>query len=396
MKVLLVTIFVLVFSCTHQVHAQEVNIIEEEIAHYLPNNQIADRARAYLIWNLEQANFQKVESIYTYLIQKEDSTTISFYSQEKILLLFWLSDFQPLLKQINQPVDFGNAIINWPAEDYLFATLIEVVGNNRFNIAKEISADENLSEEEKDFLLIALGFYIGENYEKQANINLAADTFLNSYPESSFRKVVENSYKQVYYPSNSGFSISAFIGENRLTNELSDQFRDGFSFGFSAAYYYHSFMLQTTLSLGITAPRNDLILSDVAWDRGHTSMMTQFEASLGYVFLKSKRFSIIPFGGIGTTSISPTKTTTEEEEYFEGVAFKAKFTNYAGIGIRFNLQKQDKAKTYSKFEDKTYSYLLLQYRYAKPFLDRGYDGMAGTTNLISLSYGGFIKPVKRR
>ena len=61
MKVLLFTIFILVFSSSHQVHAQEENLIEEEIAHYLPNNEIADRARAYLIFNLEQANFHYME-----------------------------------------------------------------------------------------------------------------------------------------------------------------------------------------------------------------------------------------------------------------------------------------------------------------------------------------------
>lgn len=312
------------------------------------------------------------------------------------MLLFWLSEFNSILRQIQFPDSTKANSLNGFPQDRLYATLIRAVGENRFAISDEILISPELSREEKDFLLIALGYFIGRNYEKQADINAAATQFIEDYPESPFRNRVEHTYLQVFYPTKISFSLSAFLGDNSLNDELAKKFRNGIAFGFSGGIYFKKVMLRTALSFAVTSPRRDILIADEVWEKDHTSSMTQFEASLGYVFFDYNRFSLIPFAGIGTTSFSPFKTSNEDEERLENVAFKAKFTQFVGLGMRFNLQKKDRATVYDQFEDKQYGYFLIQYRLANPFLDRSYEDMSGTTNLISLSFGGLFQPLRKR
>ncbi len=92
---------------------------------------------------------------------------MALYKEEKILLNFWLFDFQPLTKNIHHPDSFVGAIKHWPSYDTLYPTLINEVGRNRMAIKNEISLNAALSQEEKDFLLLALGYFIGEGFESQ-------------------------------------------------------------------------------------------------------------------------------------------------------------------------------------------------------------------------------------
>lgn len=371
--------------------AQEEDLLKS--LQEMPDTLALDEGREVLIKSIGDKNRPQAELLKRFLIEKEDSITLALYREEKILLHFWLFDLQPLTKIIHHPDSFGGEIKHWPSYDTLYPALVNEVGKNRISIKKEINYSTALSLEEKDFLLLALGYFIGDEFESQERINEAADQFLANYPESEYRYVVENSFRQIYYPSKSKFSASLHIGNNTLEGDMSQLFRDNFAIGFTLAYYYHNWLFHLSTTWGFTAPRRDILLADRLWERNQSSSMTQFETSIGYVFLEHRRFSLIPFAGIGTTSFAPMSNTVEGEEYFRGVSFKAKFTNYAGLGVRYNIQKQQKRSKYFEFEDQTYSYLKIQYRFANPFMDHGYDGMGGHTHLISLSYGWFIQPI---
>lgn len=352
--------------------------------------------RNAIINSLSDNNHEKAKYYRNELLLGEDSVSLSIFAQEKILLHFWLNEFEPLTYLIHRPEAPPDSIANWPPYDTLYPTLVNQVGKDRFRISQNIQTSSRLTMEEKDFLLLALGYFIGDQFESQERINEAADQFLANYPESEYRYVVENSFRQIYYPSKSKFSASLHIGNNILEGDMSQLFRDNFAIGFTLAYYYHNWLFRLSTTWGFTAPRRDILLADRLWERNQSSSMTQFETSIGYVFLEHRRFSLIPFAGIGTTSFAPMSNTVEGEEYFKGVSFKAKFTNYAGLGLRYNIQKQQKRTEYFKFVDQTYSYLKIQYRFANPFMDLGYDGMGGRTHLISLSYGWFIQPLTQK
>lgn len=356
-------------------------------------NASVKEGRTEIIQALKNNNKAKVEQIRNELLLQEDTVSLAFFDQEKILLHFWLNEFEPLTYLIHQPPAPKDSIINWPPYDTLYYALLAIVGNDRFDISYRIQKNPVLSSEEKDFLLLALGYFIGEKFESQEKINEAADRFLENYSESEYRYVVENSFRQIYYPTKSKFSASVYIGNNTLEGDMNQLFRDHFAIGFKLAYYYQNYFLRINTSWGFTSPRRDILLNDRLWERNQSSSMTQFESSIGYVFFADCRLSILPFAGIGTTSFAPMSNTVEGEEYFEGVRFKAKFTNYAGIGLRYNIQKQNQQDKYFVYEDQSYSYLKFEYRFANPFMDRSYTGMGGRTHLISLTYGWFLQPV---
>lgn len=390
--VLRIIIFLCLSFLLQKVFAQEEDLFKS--LQDMPDSAALDEGRKALIASIGEKNRPQAERLMHFLNEKEDSITLALYKEEKILLHFWLFDFQPLTKIIHHPDSFGGEIKNWPSYDTLYPALVNEVGKNRMTIKEKIDFSPALSMEEKDFLLLALGYFIGDQFESQERINEAADQFLSNYPESEYRYVVENSFRQIYYPSKSKFSASVHIGNNSLEGDMSQLFRDNFAIGFTLAYYYHNWLFRLSTTWGFTAPRRDILLADRLWERNQSSSMTQFETSVGYVFWEHRRFSIIPFAGIGTTSFAPMTNDIDEQEYFRGVSFKAKFTNYAGLGLRYNIQKQQKKDKYFKFEEQTYSYLKIQYRFANPFMDHGYDGMGGRTHLISLSYGWFIQPLR--
>lgn len=386
-----ISIYIILLCCffTQDLVAQTtyLNDLSDSLAIKKGRNELiaaleADKDRSVIKWRNE-------------LLQIEDSNSLSLYDQEKILLHFWLNEFEPLSYLIHNPPPPKDSIVIWPTYDTLYPALVNLVGNNRFEISQSIHSTSSLNKEQKDFLLLALGYFIGEKFESQEKINEAADQFLATYPNSEYSYLVENSFRQVYYPTKSKFSASLHMGNNTLEGDMSQLFRDNFAIGFTLGYYYQNFLFRLSTTWGFTSPRRDIILADRLWERGYSSSMTQFETSVGYIFLEHNRFSIIPFAGIGTTSFAPMANSTEDEEYFRGVSFKAKFTNYAGLGVRYNIQKQQKTDKYFVYEDQTYSYLKFEYRFANPFMDHGYDGMGGRNHFISLSYGWFVQPLKR-
>jgi hypothetical protein len=370
-------------------NSERLNALRE-----MPDSVAIEEGRKALIKALKDSNYEVVRDYRNALLKREDSVRLALFEQEKILLHFWLNELVPLTHLIHRPAVQSDFIVHWPPYDTLYATLVNRLGKARFNISYQIQKNPELSPEEKDFLLLALGYFIGEQFESQEKINEAADRFIATYPESEYNYLVENSFRQVYYPIKSKFSASLLIGNNSLEGDMSQLFRDNFAIGFTLGYYYQKIMFRLSTTWGFTSPRRDIILAERLWERGYSSSMTQFETSVGYVFLEHSRFSFIPFAGIGTTSFAPMTNSTEDEEYFRGVSFKAKFTNYAGLGIRYNIQKQQKADKYFVFEDQTYSYLKFEYRFANPFMDHGYDGMGGRTHLISLSYAWFVQPLR--
>src|SRR5690606_39111367 len=120
-------------------------------------NAAVKEGRTEIIQSLKENNKAKVEQVRNELLLQEDSVSLAFFDQEKILLHFWLNEFEPLTYLIHQPQAPKDSISNWPPYDTLYFALLDKVGKERFDISYRIQKNSDLSKEEKDFLLLALG-----------------------------------------------------------------------------------------------------------------------------------------------------------------------------------------------------------------------------------------------
>jgi hypothetical protein len=395
MKLKLSIAFLLITLCFTIVAQQ--NILEKDTIKQVEPKDYVPEVRLYLIERLAVSDREKVKELQNYLIEGEDKLTRNLYLQEKILLRYWLGQFKALPELIVNPdpldLQISDTVIILPPEDDLFTTLLNKVSNQAAYIKTVIEQNDSLNQEEKDFLTLSLDYFLGESHVSQEQLNQQSKAFIKKYPNSEYRNLIIDSYYLKYEKSKFGIDLSLLGGYHVNSGNVATLFDNGFALGLGIGVVHKSWILQTAIHTGISRPKRDIYLNDTRWEYNHSSNIFQFESSIGHIINDQKRLSFIPFLGIGTTSISPVISTEADEEYYRGVAFKAKFTSYAGIGIRFKVPKEPIKSIFGPYSS-GFTYVKLQYRYSKPKLDAGYTGLGGEMHLISVSFGAFARELK--
>jgi hypothetical protein len=327
---------------------------------------------------------------------------------ERVLVDFNLNHFNDLINksiylnstnydQRSANVNYGQYSVygnyrynNISYADHFAADIWTVTQSKKSEIKIAIQNSQSVSEEDRDFLLLILDLYLDPYLaDKNENMNIKGDEFLLKYPNSKYSIYVKTTIINKYVTNKWGLNYEVAMGFHTSTEKIGSNFKSGFALGFGGGVTYKKFLMKLNIHVGPTSPKLDFRKNDTIWEKNHSSTITQFETSLGYVIAPNKKLSWIPSVGIGTTSITPSQGNNNDENHYEDVKYSAKLTYFTSLGIKYKLNSS------SNSYQESHSYLMLNYRYSAPQFSGSYTGFTGDIHMITLSFGGFLNLKKR-
>lgn len=399
MKYLIAILTLLTWLLPSTLHAQNDALLNE-VKQHITIDEIILKSRDLLIIKVIEGDNNKVQQLVNLLDNIGDSLnnleTLSPYERTLINLSlgnFYLISTDSTFIQWDPKLSrYQNNAIDHRIRNYdlLSVKLRDHLLKEKNSIQTRITSDPTLVPEEKDFLNL-LTFTLltdrDQNFTEEANRR--ADQFLFKYRHSKYNHYVRRYIVERYETSNWRFHYDVGFGFHGSTDSLGTLFKNGFALGFGAGTAYKNVVFNLKVHLGISSPTEDFRKNDTIWEKDHSSNITQFETSLGYLFAANKKISILPSVGIGTTSIVPSQGNLSDQERYDDVKFRAKLTYFVGLGINYKIVTNENSFSESA------TYLQLHYRYSMPQFEQSFNGLDGDVHMITLGVGGFFRGKKR-
>jgi len=365
--------------------------------------EIAQKARRLIVEKLDKGEIDKIGAIKSYLAESFGNNALIFGMREYWLILFWTQDFEELLSSIENigfernanAMSLNNSQLGF-FNDNLQEKLIEKSISTKEMIEVTINMAQ-LNQEEKDFLQLHLNYCLADvnnDASAQENLNNQADKFLINYPSSIYgpfiRKVIR--FKQTV--SDFGWGYDLFVGYHVFNGGIAESFSDYFSFGMSVDMAYKSYLLNLSFSLGRSTLQKDIDYQSIIWDEGRRGDIFVPQASFGYTFFAQRRLSITPFVGVSGFYIMPEYDDIQAYTPFENIELNSDASWNAGLSINlFSKPATGGNMIYraSQFQ----AFIKLKYNYFHSGYKKEYYGLDGAMHQISLSFGGFVRRIKR-
>jgi hypothetical protein len=367
--------------------------VSREILQHKPTPlEIIIKGRTYVAEELIAGNKQKTKELFLYLVGQEDSMEVfPFYSGEKMLIYYWLGDFDNVLKIINGGDSLLYNKIKPPA-DGVANKLIQYARLRRDSIRQSIDKVLIIDLQTKAFLKLKYDdLIIGEFSDiTQDSLNKDADAFLSKYPNSRYENYIRSRIRFVYKLSNWGLGFEFFSGYAILTKDLTHYFSNPIPIGVAFDIQYKNISVSLRDYLGITQTINPVPFPKGVWPKGETSIAFIPEISFGYIVLDNTHFKCAPFVGLAGTDISP---NSQDKEY-EGLGLS--FTRTYTVGTCFDWKFQTPKKTANNgYKNPGVWMARIRYAYSLPQFDQKYSGFSGNIHNITIGISGFTRPYKR-
>lgn len=412
MKRVLFPFVILFFWNTSTVFTQENDSLRNEILSRRTGDlEMIAKGRSLTLEHLLKGDLIALKEVKEYLVDESDNPYSVYLPVEYWLLSFWTEEYETLLQEAKlfaTDIDWQNRG-NWEMpERYRPSSLLRMIAEND-RLSQEVgrkSAESylpltvtieaaTLNNEEKAFLklwLYALLFTPErvDNEAEMAELNGMADTFLEEYSGSEYGDYTRRFIRYRFKPSDWGFGYELFLGYNTLTDGLNRHFGNSIAGGFAFNVLYHDFDLSLRFNYASAKTRREVIHKDIAWPANIGGYLVGADLSLHYPLYQSRDLKLMPFVGIGGMGIGP--TDAEIEDHPELDDFKEFSTLNYLVGLELKLNSWNREVDLSRSGG---SYLGIRYSYYMPNYERKHALLEGNMHMITLSFGGFGRPVKR-
>ena len=368
----------------------QVDSIEQKILNYSNSkSSIISKGRELLLDKFLENDIDKVKEIKNYLMEKgEDENYVAFYPFEYWFILYWTKEYEELSNNIiafdsTKVASYNTRIC--PSRDFLITMLKSKSIENASALINQIELSD-IAVEKKKVLRLNFESLIMKDESFQDTLNIQADNFLKTYPETEYRDFIKQYIKYTLVPKNWGYAVELFSGYGILTGELKDNFTNNIPIGFAGDICYKRFELYLRFYIGFNKTNADLAYSTGTYEKGSSVRMFLPEASFGYAALDKERFKLSPFAGIGGMYINLPSEKTKEIPALKEIELSAFTCNFGvNFDLKFGKRKYD-------FSPKT-SYPFLRIRYTFCLVTD--KNIKGNTHCITIGYGWFDRGLKR-
>lgn len=402
---------ILIISSAFRSFAQR-DSLQNQILNYTDStSEIIIKGRGLLADKFVEGDYQKVREIKDFLLSKvQDKNYVVFYPSEYCYILYWTQQYNKLLASMA----IRDSINNYPYrsiqhfDDLRFDKQIsppndllqeKLYRRSKDSILQLYSFIDNssLKKEDKDFLKIRLQYITSMSDYKPAtrdSLNLSADRFLESYPNSSYNSFIRKYIRFEFVPSKWGFVFEFFSGYGILTKELNNTFFNPVPIGIAFDVYYKKFGFFLRDYIGFSKTKKDVPYNNGIWEKGSQVRVFLPEASLGYVVLDNKIAKITPFAGFSGTAFLATDNDEEKNPELKKAGLK--FTNTYTAGVNLDIKLGTSKTEMVSFNEESYWFLRLRYGYNLPQFQKRYNGYNGAMHYITVGIGGFGRAIKRK
>lgn len=405
--------FVLFFcSLVTTTLAQENDSLRNEIlSREASDIEIITKGRSLTLEHLQKGDLYALKEVKAYLTAEAGNPYRAYLPVEYWLLSFWSEEYEILL----QEAKLFSADIDWQEEGYWEmperyrpSSLLRMIAEND-RLSQEVgrkSAESylpltvtidaaSLSNEEKAFLklwLYALLFTPErvDNEAEMAELNGMADTFLESYKGSEYCDYTRRFIRYRFRPGKWGFGYELFLGYNALTGGLNRHFGNSIAGGFAFNVLYRDFDLSLRFNYASAKSRREVIHRDITWPADVGGYLVGADLALHYPVYQSNDLKVMPFVGIGGMGIGPTDVEIKNHPELEDFKELSTLNYLFGLELKLNSWSRDVDLSGSGG-----GYLGIRYSYYMPHYKRTHELLEGNMHMITLSFGGFGRPVKR-
>jgi len=413
-KILIIVIIISLFQL--ECYAQHYDI--DSLIRSRPLSKTDQKNRAYdLLYDAicaENIDVQLISGLQSYLNQNFDDFFYRSLTLEENLYIYlytknWDSAFDVIKKitkkssQNSVNYTYQNNLNYRPNYNSQNRRLCIVLTEkiNKININEEIS-NSNLSEEQKDFLILFReylqiilynsNYYYQNNERKIENIQTEYKKLKNTYPESEYLNWIEL-YK--VYPNNIQFEFNGKFGASIFTNNLGKNFKNPPFFGFDFKFYYKKFFVGAELNAVFTSLKQNLsIMRDslVIWDKEKDGISSiNLGLNLGYDLVRTKKFVLSPSIGISMTNIEPSGMKKEKiRPELKGISYTNNSLS-AGIDFKYVFNRSSQTLFVNQY---SYCGVELSYRYNYGQIFKNNTIVRGDFHTITISF--FLHTIKNK
>ncbi len=384
--------------------------MQNQILNYADSNaQIIAKGRGLLAKKFKEGDYEKVSEIKNYLLQKvQKQNYIIFYPLEYWYILYWTKQYNELLADFSKADSLNNKRAGQtgyrndlmlkiqPPEDLLLKNLYDKSKDSIFELDSFVD-NSSLQQEDKDFLKLRLQYLISAQKpaeSSQDSLNMIANQFLKTYPNSHYATFVRKHVRYEFVPSKWGFVFEFFSGYGFLNKELEKNFTNPIPIGIDFDIYYKKVALYLRDYIGLNKTKTDIPYPNGVWEKGSQVRVYLPEASVGYVALDNKTFKIAPFAGISGADFAPTQYDIENDHNLEKAEIKFTTTYTAGLNLDIKLGRTKTPMV--SFREESYWFLRIRYGYNWPQFKNKYNRFDGTLQYITIGVGGFGRAIKRK
>ncbi|MDR0518205.1 MAG: hypothetical protein LBH25_14315 [Fibromonadaceae bacterium] len=352
-------------------------------------SEIIAKGRSLLLEKFLNNELNEVKEIKDYLKNIEKEYYSVFYDTEYWLILYWTNEYDELLNSV-KTLKSQNDYKRW----YLLNSSLELKlkeksSLNAQNILNQIQ-NASIGTEARDFLQLNFKAIVsGTKGAFQDSLNILANDFLKTYPETEYKAYIKKNIIFEYIPSNWGFGSKFFSGYCILTGELNNSYTNYIPLGVAFDIYYKrfEFSMQAYFNSIKSKTKKDFSYSKGVYKKDEGMQTLIDEVSLGYNIIDYDSFKISPFFGIARTTIEPTEIN-EIEELKEISINALAYTTGLNLSVRiYDPFVEAKVKTSGGV------FLRLRYEYVMPNLSRKYD-ISGGMHFITIGVSVFAKDSK--
>ena len=392
--------------------AQENDSLRNEILSRESSEiEIITKGRSLTLEHLQKGDLYALKEVKTYLAAEAGNPYRAFLPVEYWLLSFWSEEYNILLEEAKQ----FSADIDWQGENYWEmperyrpSSLLRMIAEND-RLSQEVgrkSAESYLpltvtidaaalNSEEKAFLKLWLYSILFtpnrvDQDTEMAEQNEMADAFLEEYSGSEYSDYTRRFIRYRFKPSDWGFGYELFLGYNPLTGGLNRHFGNSIAGGFAFNVLYRKLDLSLRFNYASAKSRREVIHQGVTWPADIGGYLVGADLALHFPLYQSSDLLLKPFVGIGGMGIGPTDAEIEDHPELED--FKELSTLNYLAGLELQLNSWDGEVDLSRNGG---GYLGIRYSYYMPHYKRKHALLEGNMHMITLSFGGFGRPMKR-
>ncbi len=392
--------------------AQQKDSIRNEILNRPGSDlEMISKGRSLTLEHLQKGDLFALKEVKAYLTRETDNPYSVYLPVEYWLLSFWTEEYDILLQEVKAV----SADIDWQHDGYWVmperfrpTSLLRMISEDD-RLSQEVGRksaesylpltinidDADLNKEEKEFLKLCLYalLFMPQNVENEAEMaemNKMASDFLETYKGSDYADYTRRFIRHRYKAADWGFGYELFLGYNAFTGGLSRHLGNNIAAGFAFDVLYRDFDLSFRFNYAATKTKREITHHDIPWPAGIRGYLAGADLALHYPIYQSSDCKLLPFIGIGGMGIGP--ADTEIEKYPELDEFKELATLNYLAGLELQLNSWDRDVDLSRTGG---LYLGIRYTYYMPEYKRKHAFLEGNMHLITISLGGFGRPVKR-
>ena len=328
---------VALFVTFHTTNGQN---IEQEITSFVDSTEIlVNNGRRMMLQYVQTQNFERVAEIHSFLTERVRVYNCApFVYQEELDIALLTNNWALFLTKAAGVADAGNINLCVPIQDWLlFRALRTEIENNAVNLLEKVWAAD-LSLEEKQLIDLYLHLAIHGNDEAYRQ---KQRTFRREHPESKYSDFVRQ-----YLPVGAvrgGMSWGMGATQVFPIGGLGNYFDATTVFNISLGFTLHRVHIGLQFDVG-TMRLNSPLPSSITgyhhdFQQGDRFEFMSVSFPVGYTVFKTNRFELMPFIGIGGTSIMSELYRRESNRSRHEFSIVDSFTISPGLRSEFVLAR---------------------------------------------------------